>query len=163
MEDTIILISDHKVLTFGFCFEYESTEKGTLDFSQRLLIQFVTPVWYCSLGNRGKTALRSCSFSGIEKVSSLHLVFLLSSDDAGPWDPRDPLAVESSPCPSTFQDLAELQPLEAEAAPASKAATRTSRPSTACSTFEIFFVIDATGCVSDKILFSNLVNRCASI
>ena len=51
-----------------------------LDISQRLLIQFVTIVWYCSHGKRSKTALRACSSSGLEKVSSLRLVFLLSSD-----------------------------------------------------------------------------------
>ena len=31
---------------------------------------------------------------GLSKVSSLRLVFLLSSDDPGPWDPRDPVAVD---------------------------------------------------------------------
>ena len=34
----------------------------------------------------------------------MRLVFLLSSDDPGPWDPRDPVAVEPSLCPSIFQD-----------------------------------------------------------
>ena len=65
-----------------------------LDFSQMLLIQFVTPVWHCSHGNCSRTALRACSSSGLEKVSSLRLVFLLPSDDPGPWDKRDPVAVE---------------------------------------------------------------------
>ena len=52
-------------------------------------------------------ALRACASSGLEKVSSLRLVFLLSADDPGPWDPRDPVAVEPLLCPSMFQDLAE--------------------------------------------------------
>ena len=65
-----------------------------LDSSQTLLIQLVVPVWYCSHGNRSKTALRACSSSGLENVSSLRLVFLLSPDDPGPWDPRDPVAVD---------------------------------------------------------------------
>ena len=56
---------------------------------------------------------------GLRKVSSLRLVFLLSSDDPGPWDPRDPVAAEPSPCRSTIQDLAEPEPLEPEAAFAS--------------------------------------------
>ena len=50
-------------------------------------------------------------------ASSLHLVFLLSSDDPGPGDP---VAVEPSPCPSVLQDLAEPGPLEPEAAPVSR-------------------------------------------
>ena len=83
-----------------------------LDLSQRVLIHFVIPVWNCSHGNRSKTAHRACSSAGLEKVSSLRLVFLLSSDDPGPWDPRDPVAVEQSLCPSTFQDLPEPEPLE---------------------------------------------------
>ena len=49
-------------------------------------------------------------------ISSLRLVFLLSSDDPGPWDPRDPVAVEPSLCPSFFQDLAEPDPLETDVA-----------------------------------------------
>ena len=82
-------------------------------------------------------ALRACSSSGLEKVSSLRLVFLLSSDAPRPWDPRDPVVVEPSLCPSTFQDLAEPEPLETDAAPASQAATRAARPSTDCSMFEV--------------------------
>ena len=138
-----------------------------LDVAQMLLIQSVTPAWYCSHGNCGRTALRACSSSGLEKVSSRRLVFLLSSEDPGPWESRDPMAVEPSLCPRKFQELAEPEPLEAEAAPASNAATRAASLQTACSTFEILFVLDATDCVSDRILFSNLVkslyehgNRC---
>ena len=73
-------------------------------------------MWYCSHGNRSKTALRACSSSGLEKVSSLRLVFLLSSDDPGPWDPRDPVAVEPLLCPSMSHDLAESEPLETDVA-----------------------------------------------
>ena len=47
------------------------------------------------------------------------------------------MAVEPSPCPRTLQDLAEREPLETEAAPASKAAARAARPSTDCSMFEL--------------------------
>ena len=87
-----------------------------LDSSQRLKIQIVIQVWYCSQGNRSKTALCACSSSGLENVSSPRLVFLLSSDDPGPWDPRDPVAVEPLHCPSMFQDLAESKLLEPGAA-----------------------------------------------
>ena len=59
-----------------------------LDSSQRVLIQIVIPLWYCSKGNRSKTALRACSSAALEELSSHRLVFLLSSDDPGPWDPR---------------------------------------------------------------------------
>ena len=72
-------------------------------------------------------ALRACSSSGLEKVSSLRLVFPLSSDDPGPWDPRDPVAVEPSLCPSMFQDLAESGLLKPEAAPVSTEVTRATR------------------------------------
>ena len=57
----------------------------------------------------------------------MRLVFLLSSEDAGPWDPRDPVVVEPSLCPSKFQELAEPEPLEAEAAFVSKVVTRAAR------------------------------------
>ena len=84
-------------------------------------------------GNRSKTALRDCSSSGLESISSLRLVFLMSSDDPGPWDPRDPVAVEPSLCPSKFQDLVVSGPLEPEAAPVSKVVTRAKRLPTICS------------------------------
>ena len=86
---------------------------GMLDLSQRVLIHFVIPVWYCSHGNRRKTALRACSSAGLEKISSLRLVFLLSLDDPGPWDPA---AVEPSTCSSEGQDLAEPVTFDAEVA-----------------------------------------------
>ena len=111
-----------------------------LDSSQKILTEFVTPMWYCQHGNPSKTALRAYSSSGLEKVSG-----------------------EPSLCPSRFQELAEPEPLEAVTAPASKAATRAARPPTACSMFEMLFVIDATDCVSDKILFPNLANPCTSM
>ena len=77
---------------------------------------------FCSHGNRNsnRTALRACSSSGLVKVSSLRLVFLLSSDDPGPWDPTYPVAVEPLLCPSTFEDLAESGLLEPEGALVSK-------------------------------------------
>ena len=89
---------------------------GMLNFFQRLLIQIVIPLWYCSHGNQSNTALRACSSSELEKVSSQRLVLLLSSDDPGPWDPRDPTAVEPSLYPSMFHDLAEVEPLETNVA-----------------------------------------------
>ena len=67
--------------------------------AQNFTRQVDTPTWNCSHGNCSKTALRACSSSWLEKVSSLSLVFLLSSDDPGPWDPRDTVAVEPSLCP----------------------------------------------------------------
>ena len=48
-----------------------------LDFSQMLLIHMETTAWYCSHGNSSRTALRACSFSGLEMVSSLRLVFVI--------------------------------------------------------------------------------------
>ena len=82
--------------------------------------------------------------SGFEKVSSLRLVFLLSSGDPGPWDPG---AVEPSTGPGG-QDLAEPETPEAEAAPVSKAATRTARLPTICSTLATLLVVAATVCES---------------
>ena len=54
--------------------------------------------------------------------------------------PRDPVAAEPSDCPSKFQDPAELEPLEAEAAFVSKVATRAARLLTICSTLAILVV-----------------------
>ena len=71
------------------------------------------PWWYCSQGNRSKTELRGCSSSGLKSVSSLRLVFLLSADDPGPWDPA---AVEPSACSTEGQDRAEPDTFDAEAA-----------------------------------------------
>ena len=34
-------------------------------------------------------ALRDCSSAALEEGSSLRLVFLLSLDDPGPWDPAE--------------------------------------------------------------------------
>ena len=47
------------------------------------------------------------------------------------------MAVKPSDCPSKFQDLAELEPLEAEAALVLKVATRAARLLTICSTLVI--------------------------
>ena len=102
---------------------------------------------YVGLGshrNCSRTALRACSSSGLEKVSSLRLVFLLSSDDPVPWDPRDIVAVEPSLYPSTFQDLAESGPPEPEAAPVSKMVTRAKSLPTICSIIVILVVWAAT-------------------
>ena len=93
---------------------------------------------------------------GWRKVSSLRLVFLLSSEDPGPWDPRDPVAVEPSQCPSKFQELAEPEPLEAEAEIVSSAATRAARLLTICSTFVILAEQVATVWESVWTPFSNL-------
>ena len=71
-------------------------------------------------------------------------MFLLSSDDPGPWDSRDPVAVEPSQCPSMFQDLAESGPLEPEAAPVSKVVTRAKRLPTTCSILVVLAVWAAT-------------------
>ena len=87
-----------------------------LDSSQRFLIQIVSPVWYRSHGSRNKTALRACSSWELEKVSSLRLVFPLSSDDPWPSDPRDPVAAELLLCPRMFQDISESEPLETDVA-----------------------------------------------
>ena len=111
---------------------------------QMLLIQVETPAWYCSHGKCSKTALRACSSSGIEKVSSLRLVFLLSSDDPGRRDPRDPVAVEPSLCPSRFQELADPELLESQAAFVSKVATRAARLPTICSILVTLVVMAAT-------------------
>ena len=84
-------------------------------------------MWFCSHGNCGRTALRACSSSVLEEVSSLRLVVLLSSDHPWHGTPRDPVAVEPSPCPRTLQDLAESEPLETDVAFVSNAATRASK------------------------------------
>ena len=97
---------------------------GMLVVAQNSSNHVDTPAWICSHGKCGKTALRAFSSSGFEKASSLRLVFLSSSEDPGPWDPSDPVAVEPSLCPSEIQELAELEPFEVEAALVSKVATR---------------------------------------
>ena len=66
-------------------------------------------------------------FRAWESIKSTFCVFCLSSDDPGPWDPRDPVAVDPSLCPSTIQDLAESGPLELEVAFASIWHTRAVR------------------------------------
>ena len=58
--------------------------------------------------NRSRTTLRACSSSALENVSSPRLVFLVSSDDTGPWDPA---AVEPS---TEGQDRAEPDTFDAE-------------------------------------------------
>ena len=70
-----------------------------------------------------------------QTVSPKFQLFLLSSDDPGPWDL---VAVEPSTCPGEGQDLAELETREAETVPVSNAATRAVRPPTTCSTLAIF-------------------------
>ena len=52
----------------------------------------------------------------------------MSSDDPGPWDPRDPVAVEPLFCPKMFQDLAESGLLEREATVCSKEVTSHKTP-----------------------------------
>ena len=109
------------------CILVALSRAGAIVVAQKLLIQAETPSRYCSNGNRSKTALRACSSSGLEKVSSLHLVFLLSSEDPWPWDPRDPVAVEPLPCPSKFREFSEPEPLETEVAFVSNVVTRAAR------------------------------------
>ena len=60
-------------------------------------------------------------------------VFLLSSDDPGSWDPKEPVAVEPSLCPITFQELSEREPPEVEVAPTSILHVRVVRELTSCS------------------------------
>ena len=74
-----------------------------LDSSQKLSIHFVIPL----------TPHRGCSSSVLECVSNFRRVFLLSSDDPGPWDP---VSVEPSFWPRTLQDLEEPETFDAEAA-----------------------------------------------
>ena len=133
-----------------------------LHFSQMPLIHMETPEWCCSHGNRSKTALRACSSSVLDKVSSLRLVFLSSSDDPGPWDPRDPVAVEPPLCRSMFQDLAEPEPLETDVAFVSNMVTRAARLPTTCSIFVIFAPYEATVWESVWAQFSNLDTLCMS-
>ena len=112
----------HKFLALGSRAEYESSRCGTcfamnpdwhISWSKChqcfSLSQADTPAWHCSHGNRKRTALRACSSSGLENVSSLRLVFLPSSEDPGSWDPA---AVQPSTCPGKGQDLAEPETLE---------------------------------------------------
>ena len=81
--------------------------------SQRRVIHLVIPLKYCSQKNRNKTALRACSSSVLEKISSVRLVFLLLSDDPKTWDLA---AVEPSTCSTEDQDRAEPDTFDAEAA-----------------------------------------------
>ena len=90
---------------------------GMLESSQRLLIHFVTPLWHCLQGNCSKMALRACSSSGLEKVSSLRLVFLLY------------VQVHSKILPS--RNRLKQRPHQA--------ATRAARPSTDCVRHRIQF------------------------
>ena len=107
--DATIFISSNKVLTFGSSFEYESGRHSTC-FAMNS-DRFVE-CWHVGFFPkiidplRNPTALRARSSGVLAEVSSLRLVFLLSSDDPGRWDPRDPVAVEPLLCPSIFQDLA---------------------------------------------------------
>ena len=60
----------------------------------------------------------------------LRPVFLLSSDDPGPWDP---VVGEPSTCPGKGQDLAEPETLEAEATSVSILHKRAVRELKVCS------------------------------
>ena len=68
----------------------------------------------------------------------------LSAKDSAPWDPRNPVALEPSLCPSIFQDLAEPEPLDTKAAFVSNMVTRAARLLTISSTFVIFASYEAT-------------------
>ena len=119
--------------------------KNALVVSKNLSIQADTPrnVVHVEI-----EALRACSSSGLEKVSSLRLVLLLSSDDPGPWDPRGPVAVEPSPCPSTFQELAEPEPPEADVAFVKILHMRAVRELTFCAMVLTFCCIAANNAIS---------------
>ena len=82
----------------------------------------------------------SVRLQGSVDVSSLRLAFLLSSDDPGPWDPRDPVTVELSLCWSTFQDLVESGLSDPEAAFVSKEVLRANILPITCSILVIFVV-----------------------
>ena len=123
--DTIIHVQGHKVLAFGSFFEYELSWQGIClaIYCARLAErcvgrcpEFSEPNWHSSVimfaWKSKKMALRACSASVVGKVWIVRLVFLLSSEDFGPWVPRDPVAVEPSLCPSNFQELAEPEPLD---------------------------------------------------
>ena len=80
----------------------------------------------------------------LEKVSSLRLVFLLSPDDPGPWDP---VAEEPSTSPGKSQDLAGPETLEADATSVSILHMRAMRALTFCS-------ISANGAIlAERVLF----------
>ena len=100
----------------GTCFTIIVTSllsADMLDSSQRLLIHIAIPVWYRSHGNRSKTALRACSWSGFEEKHVCISYFYCHLMILGPWDPA---AVEPSTCSSEGQDLAEPDTLDADAA-----------------------------------------------
>ena len=115
-----------------------------------------TPAWHCSLGNCNRTALRAFSSSVLEKVSSLRLVFLLSSEDPGSWDP---VAVEPTACPSTFQDLAEPETFEAEATSVSILYMRAVRELTFCLRALTFCCISA----KNEILAERVLTICSTV
>ena len=98
---SIILISGHRVLTFRSRFEYKSGRHGAC---------FAV---YCGRFDEG-WCTSSIFILSAGKGISLRLVFLLSSEDPGPWDARDHVTVEPSPCPSKFQELAEPEKLETD-------------------------------------------------
>ena len=76
----------------------------------------------------------------------------------GPWDPRDPVAVELSLCPSVFQDRAEPEPLDTDVAFVSNVVTRAA----ICSIFVIVASYEATVWESVWTQFSNLDMLCMS-
>ena len=99
--------------------------------------------------------------SGLQKISSLRLVFLLSSDDPGPWDPREPVAVEPSPCPRMFQDLAEPEPLDGRCI-RFQCGNRGCKAAKDCSIFVTFASYEATVLESVWTQFANLGFHCMS-
>ena len=124
-----------------------------------LLIHVETPAWYCSHGNCAGTALRACSSSRQENISSLRHVFLLSSEDPGPWEPRDLVAVEPSLCPSEFQEHAEPEPLEAEAAFVSILHMRAVRELT----FSVRVLTFCSNAANDAILAESALTVCSTL
>ena len=112
-------------------------------FFPKIIVNYWIPLLYVSQRNRGKTALRAYSFAGL-RTNQVFVMYCLSSFDPGLWDRRDPVTVETSLCPSTFQDLAEQDPVETDVAFCSIVVARAARLPTICSIFVIFASYGAT-------------------
>ena len=175
--DTIILISSNKVLTFGSCFKYKTDRHrtcfvmnsdkfvvcGHIGFFPKIVSPLRNP--FCGIVRTGTAVRRHfvlVYLRGLRTYQAFVLYYLLSSDDPGPRDPRDPVAVEPSLCPSVFHDLAEPDPLETDDAFVSNVVTRAARLLTICSIFVIFASYEATVWESAWTQFSNLDTLCMS-
>ena len=78
----------------------------------------------------GTVARRHFAHAGLEEISSLRLVVLLSPGDPGAWDPT---AVEPSTCSSEGQNHSEPDTLDAEAEHVSTLHRRAEKVLTFCS------------------------------